>query len=1137
MKLQQLTIHNIASIEDAFIDFEAQPLSDSDVFLITGKTGSGKSTILDVICLALYADTPRLDNTSMEGELESPIDDNTTTKDPRQIMRRNTGEAYVSLTFIGNNNIHYQATWSVHRANKKITGNLQGKKWELKNLSTGNILSKDKEIEKEIIAAIGLDFKQFCRTTMLAQGEFTRFLNSKDKDKAAILEKITGVDIYSKIGAKIFDITREKKKEWESAEKDIDNITTLSDKEIQTKEETIKSLTTESQKLEEIKNSNTTKIDWIKEENKLTQTKTDAEKAYNEAKNIVKKDEFKRRENTVAEWNATIEARQWLSEKCEAEHAKNTQEQQLSTLRLQYLDALKGLNFNKQELNNLQSSITTTQKLIDAEKDKSTIYENAQTIIADLNSIASCTQSISDNQITLKEKNDYLSITLQPALEQAKTETEKAKNKYINQENLLKEQEAILETLNLSNLHKQQTDAEKLIRNIEDAISKIKTLTEQKEKHESTRITLNQRLSEIIVKKEESIKLDTPISEAKKKMDDQKEVYEKQKDSIDKFASTIRQKLHHGDTCPVCCQKIEAELPLDEELSKLVSSLEQNFKDAEQNYNDLTDKKNKLEAEIKADTEAYNRDKKTFDNDQSLSNAETAVHNACNLCNINTFDDTTLATLDSLKEETLKTQAEFEAKISEAEIQNEKVKALRESTKELNETKEKKIEQENKAQSAVDECNREINTIKTLIKDKNEQITQAQNRISQLITTNDWAIDWQISPREFAQALKTSAEIYKNNIEKLNKLQSNLNSTEIENNTISTTIIRIKETMPSWTTLTTDEIVFKANLFNIVTNISNSLTETTTQLNSALAIIKDRTEKLNQFFTDKPHLNIDRLYELNQLSSDQITAETKSLITAHNNVTTTLNQLNAEQNKHKIHQDNKPTITENDTLDNLDERNKQINELLDINNQKIGAIKQELKTDQENKAKIGKLKEEAKAKEEIYLKWTQLNNLIGDSTGDKFRKIAQSYVLSNLIHSANFYMKTLTDHRYTLKVTPGTFVISVEDAYHGFASRVASTISGGESFLVSLSLALALSDIATNLSVDTLFIDEGFGTLSGDALQNAINTLRTLHSNAGRHVGIISHVEELKEKIPVQIQVLQEGNSSSSKIKIIPEIN
>ena len=131
-------------------------------------------------------------------------------------------------------------------------------------------------------------------------------------------------------------------------------------------------------------------------------------------------------------------------------------------------------------------------------------------------------------------------------------------------------------------------------------------------------------------------------------------------------------------------------------------------------------------------------------------------------------------------------------------------------------------------------------------------------------------------------------------------------------------------------------------------------------------------------------------------------------------------------------------------------------------------------------------------------------------------------------------MKTLTD-RYTLKVAPGTFVISLEDAYQGYVSRAASTISGGESFLVSLSLALALSDIGQQLAVDTLFIDEGFGTLSGEPLQNAINTLRSLHNKSGRHVGIISHVEELQERIPIQIQVIQEGNNSSSKVKIIPE--
>ena len=88
MKLQKLIIHNIASIEDAVIDFEAQPLAGSEVFLITGKTGAGKSTILDAICLALFADTPRLENTQMQGKTKD-VDSKLELDDTRQLMRRN----------------------------------------------------------------------------------------------------------------------------------------------------------------------------------------------------------------------------------------------------------------------------------------------------------------------------------------------------------------------------------------------------------------------------------------------------------------------------------------------------------------------------------------------------------------------------------------------------------------------------------------------------------------------------------------------------------------------------------------------------------------------------------------------------------------------------------------------------------------------------------------------------------------------------------------------------------------------------------------------------------------------------------------------------------------------------------------
>jgi len=232
------------------------------------------------------------------------------------------------------------------------------------------------------------------------------------------------------------------------------------------------------------------------------------------------------------------------------------------------------------------------------------------------------------------------------------------------------------------------------------------------------------------------------------------------------------------------------------------------------------------------------------------------------------------------------------------------------------------------------------------------------------------------------------------------------------------------------------------------------------------------------------------------------------------------------------HRQAKPELKEEDSIELMEERIKDNEKALADISEKKGAINQELKADEENKKQLGHLKDEAEKKQAEYQKWSRLNQLIGDATGNKFRKIAQSYVLNSLIHSANHYMRTLTD-RYTLKVVPGTFVISLEDAYQGYVSRAASTISGGESFLVSLSLALALSDIGQQLAVDTLFIDEGFGTLSGEPLQNAINTLRSLHTKSGRHVGIISHVEELQNKIPVQIQVIQEGNLSSSEVRVV----
>lgn len=780
MKLQKLTLHNIASIEDATIDFEAEPLASSEVFLITGKTGAGKSTLLDAICLALYADTPRLDGTRMQGDTQD-IDNRIAVDDPRQLMRRNTAEASVSLTFTGSNGTHYSALWSVARARKKVTGNLQPKSWSLTNLDTGRTIEKDLDIKAEIKAAIGLDFSQFCRTTLLAQGEFTRFLNSKDDEKAAILEKITGVDIYTKVGKKVYELTSQKELLWKEAKIKVESTRTLTDEEVANLREKANAL----------------------------------EVQYNELK---------------ASCDADKARQQWLKTDAELEKALVATREEYQKVQL----ALGGYLFDNQQRH-----------------------------------------------------------------------------------------EEALAALGLNDLRRDRDNAKELLLKITTALDRIDAYSTEKERRKKNVKALEVATAAIEEKQKRTAEMQPLIHDARIKMEACKEMLDRQSDTVNKFAQTLRQKLHIGDTCPVCRQTITTPLPHEEELAQLVGSLREAFTTAESAHKKLVDEKNRLDAEILTATQNYRTAKETLDNDKSVETAAQKVTLACRACGIETLSSDTPTLLKNLNDKTLATLNQLETKIKE------------------NEAKERLL-------------------------------------------------------------------------------------------------IRVAK---------------------------------------IAALLEDAVKR---------------------------------------------------QEQHRL---KKPLINDDETLLSLEKRINMGDKALAEISEKKGALNQALKTDAENRSQLGSLKEDADKKKADYQRWSRLNLLLGDATGNKFRKIAQSYILNSLIHSANSYLRTLTD-RYTLRVTPGTFVILLEDAYQGYVCRAASTISGGESFLVSLALALALSDIGHQLSVDTLFIDEGFGTLSGEPLQNAIDTLRSLHTRSHRHVGIISHVEELQERIPVQIQVIQEGNNSSSTIKI-----
>ena len=1143
MKLQKLTIHNIASIEDAIIDFEAQPLADSEVFLITGKTGAGKSTILDAICLALFADTPRLENTQMQGKTKD-VDSKLELDDTRQLMRRNTGEAYVSLTFTGSNAIHYEAQWKVWRSRNKPTGNLQGKSWSLKNLDTGYTIDKDVQIRAEMKAAIGLDFNQFCRTTLLAQGEFTKFLNSKDDEKAAILEKITGVDIYAKVGKKVFEVTGQKEQLWKEARQLVEGIRTLSDEEVAAKKEEMAGIDIQYKALKDTVDADKAKLQWIKTDTELTKAIATATEEHKQAQAVVESDDFKAKELLVKQWNTTIDARNWLTAKKGAESSKVHQQKVLSALESDYVGVLGGYAFAEQEKQQTKADIKAITALIESEKDKHKVYENAQTIAGYMSTIADGQKKIAASQTDIAKENKALTEELKPAFDKSQEILKEAQETYRKQEAEINEQEKALVALNLGGLRTQRDKNKELIQNIGIAFERIELLGKEKERKQKTSASLEETRVET-EKKQKALELMEPqIHDAKVKMDACKEMLDKQSDTINKFAKTLRQKLHIGDICPVCRQEIKSELPHEDELAKLVGGLSNAFNEAETAYKKLVDERNRLDAEVKAEIKKYKTDKEAFDKDKSVETAGQKVVAACKTCGIERlwaggtgikYDDTITAALNELKEKTDAALKEVESKISEGEGKDSTIKEQRKALDKFRvEILDLRAKDAQKAEKAVTDCKGRISTLEELVKTKQEDVSKAEENAASLIV-GQWTIDWRDKPKEFAELLKEQADTYQKNVKWSQTLANNL--TEMANSCqmVKDVIDEIVQLMPAWKEFTASDKTKQTDLLKKANDVKSKTSTALAQLLQAEETAKVNNQQLGSFLDDHKDISIERLNALNDYTATQISEVNTLLDTDRKKMLAKETLMKDAVRKQNDHLKEKPELQEGDTIETLDARIKEQEPKLIEIAEKKGAISQELKADEENKKSRGKLIEEVEKRSAEYQKWSRMNQLIGDATGNKFRKIAQSYVLTSLIYSANSYMKTLTD-RYTLKVAPGTFVISLEDAYQGYVSRAASTISGGESFLVSLSLALALSDIGQQLAVDTLFIDEGFGTLSGEPLQNAINTLRSLHTKSGRHVGIISHVEELQERIPIQIQVIQEGNNSSSKVKIIPDV-
>ena len=223
MRILNIKALNINSLKGEFsIDFE-KFLNDNSLFAITGPTGAGKSTILDIITCALYGRTHRL-------------------KNPNDLMSRHTGECLCEVEFEIKGK-SYRSSWSQKRARKKADGKFQTAKMDLSDITniddTKVIKSTLRDVPKYIEELSGLDFDRFIQSMMLAQGSFDAFLKAKESDRSSLLEKITGTQIYARISKEIYNKYSIFKNDIDIQTKLLDNFELLDTKD---KEEKIKEL-------------------------------------------------------------------------------------------------------------------------------------------------------------------------------------------------------------------------------------------------------------------------------------------------------------------------------------------------------------------------------------------------------------------------------------------------------------------------------------------------------------------------------------------------------------------------------------------------------------------------------------------------------------------------------------------------------------------------------------------------------------------------------------------------------------------------------------------------------------------------------------------------------------------------------
>lgn len=1210
MKINKLHIKNINSIKGAVeIDFSAPPLAYTGLFAITGDTGAGKTTILDAITLALYGYVPR-------------------SKGVKELMSYGTAEAVAEVEFEVAG-IRYRSKWTDWRARGERDGKLQGPKREFSrwNEEKGDfeiIAEKIREVDQTVVETTGLDYQQFRRSVLLAQGDFAAFLEASERERGELLEQITGTEVYTDISIAAFQRAKIEREALERLDIEIKSLSLLLPEELdqlriqgQQWEEEATTLETELKGLQAQLNAYAGKkelLEKIREaeealellgkkrlekSERLSQLATHEqikhlqkpfeqlmglqEKRITESEVLVrqkealvqtgiKKQEKERKlEETVAVFKKLEEEVKTMRPKWELASRLDTeikalaapledQNQQLAALQREASSLAQKIREAQEEADQVDYEKATLEKWL-SDREKWQELGRNWTLILEKNRLR---QNRLGQQKKLKEQLVKLERKLQDSkskevscqgeLKQYEAQIQAKEERFSQQAptDYQKDRVNLLQELSRSiqSREQEQRDLEKAAKDLVVYETLLQKMGEAQDDFNSLHRQANQYNSLILNQMDR-------LSEVEQEREYKWKVYQQQQSLLN--YEKDRARLENGAPCPLCGSE---EHPFTEHLPEpFIDEAKEAFekqdaflRKCKKEYqmhlagqSRLTETMLRRQEQLHAlDQQIYQYEGRLaelfpqfiFENAQVHLNTKVLQSRMQQRRKSMEESQSLRATLQTLHNDLLKLER----------ISSQKEKELRELQFSL-QVDQKEKEQLQSQAAAIQEEQVEsqgflISQLKTLglkVDEKNLDATiqktqrslkhyeeeqqrfsllkQRQERISQLLQQH---LDYQKQMQKrlaeqkakvkAAQVIFEEKQVERRQIlgdldprEESRKYEQKLEVVEAEKAGLIKGYHQLEQALVSGQQVLSETKIQQQKTLEQQQKVEQELLKAipATPVNSIVALGEKllSTEREAEIRREKEQLDQEKS-RLTGLMEDR----QKALDVVNQKLSTARPEAELQQQLQIRRERNKEVLRE------------------------LGGVQERIKANERQKAAQQNLLSTRKEQEKNYLRWEALNEIIGSADGKKFRTYAQGLTLERLVQIANQHLEALNGRYQLLKPVDEDLSLRIIDTYQADHQRSPETLSGGEKFLVSLALALGLSDLAGRRAhIRSLFIDEGFGTLDDNSLDLAITTLENLQAG-GKTIGVISHVKALKERIGTRIEVHKQSDGFSEVI-------